>query len=102
MTEAAFIRQVLQLARLRGWRSLHIRPALNQRGKWLTPLQGDGVGFPDLLLLRRDQQIVAELKVGRNTTTAAQEAWLAAFRAANVAAYVWHETDWDEIVKVLE
>jgi hypothetical protein len=48
ITEAAFLRQVLDLAKLRGWRTAHFRPAQTSRG-WRTAVQGDGAGFPDLV-----------------------------------------------------
>jgi len=61
MTEREFQQAVVQLARLMGWRVHHTRPALTQRGRWLTPIQGDA-GFPDLVLCRPPRLILAELK----------------------------------------
>jgi hypothetical protein len=63
--EAGFTRQVLALARLRGWRTARFRPAGTTRG-WRTAVRGDGVGFPDLVLLKGGLLPVAELKVGNN------------------------------------
>lgn len=100
ITEVEFTSQVLQLAHLCHWRSLHLRPARTARG-WRTAVQGMGVGFPDLLLLRGEILMVAELKVGRRKPTPEQTAWLAAFMAAGVPAFVWRETDWTEIERVL-
>jgi hypothetical protein len=100
--ESAFIAMILKLARLRGWRTAHFRPGMNRRGKWQTAVQGDGAGFPDLLLLRGAQIIVAELKVGKNKTTPEQVAWLMAFGSAGVPAFTWTPADWDEIELVLE
>lgn len=102
LTEAGFQRQVLQLAKLRGWRSAHFRPSMNRRGEWQTAVAGDGAGFPDLLLVRGNRLIVAELKVGKNKTTPEQRVWLAAFEDAGVPAYVWRPEDFDELMKVLE
>jgi hypothetical protein len=99
ITEAEFTRMVLQLARLRGWWSFHARPARTKRG-WRTAVQGDGTGFPDVLLLRGPVQLVAELKV-RGRPTEAQRAWLAAFAAAGVPAYTWTPADWSSIEAVL-
>jgi hypothetical protein len=61
MTERDFQRAVVELARLMGWRVHHTRPALTQRGRWLTPIQGDA-GFPDLVLCRPPRLVLAELK----------------------------------------
>jgi hypothetical protein len=100
-TEESFTRAVLQLAALFGWRRIHLRPAVNRRGNWSTPVQGDGEGFPDLLLLRRGRLIVAELKVPGNNTTPEQEAWLAAFREAQAGVYTWRPADWKLIEEIL-
>jgi VRR-NUC domain len=102
VTEAAFTGQVLTLARLLGWRRAHFRPA-RTAGGWRTPVQGDGAGFPDLLLIQASagRLLVAELKAARGRLTAEQAAWLRAFEAAGVPAYVWRPADWPEIERVL-
>jgi hypothetical protein len=104
ITEAAFLRQVLDLAKLRGWRTAHFRPAQTSRG-WRTAVQGDGAGFPDLVLLRGGHMIVAEVKRGpKFKPTAAQCAWLAAFLeidAPNVMVAVWTPDDWAMIERLL-
>lgn len=101
MTEAEFTDQVLQLAKLRCWLRAHFRPALTVNG-WRTAVQGDGNGFPDLVLLRSRTLLVAELKVGKNKPTDEQEAWLAAFRLTGARVYVWRPEDFKEIERVLE
>lgn len=52
ISEAAFTRLVLDLAKLKGWRTAHFRTAQNGRGQYRTPVAGDGKGFPDLVLVR--------------------------------------------------
>lgn len=99
ITETEFLAQVLQLAKLRGWRTLHIRPGRTARG-WRTPVQGDGVGFPDLLLIRGAVLIVAELKVGKNQTTPEQKEWLRAFLPF-AKVRVWTPADWEQIEREL-
>ena len=61
MLEDDWQRQVVDLARLRGWRVAHFRPARTERG-WRTPVEADGAGFPDLLLVRGAQLLAVELK----------------------------------------
>lgn len=101
ITESAFQRQVLDLARLRGWRVAHFRPAQTAKG-WRTAVSGDGAGFPDLILIRGPRLIVAELKRSRKEKVRpAQAEWLAAFEAAGVPAFVWTPDDWTEIVEIL-
>ncbi len=100
LTEAEFTAQVLELARLAGWRSAHFRPARTAAG-WRTAVQGDGRGFPDLVLLRGAAIVAVELKVGRGKLRPEQAAWLAAFAEAGAAAFVWRPEDWPEIERVL-
>ena len=103
-SEAEFAAQVIALARLRGWLVAHFRPARTAAG-WRTAVQGDGAGFPDLVLTRRPPRpgrlVVAELKAGRNAATGGQAEWLAAFRAAGAEAHVWRPGDWDRIDALL-
>ncbi len=104
ISEADFTRQVLHAAKLLGWKSAHFRPGMNRRGRWLTAVQGEGAGFPDLVLVHRRKRlkIVAELKVGRNTTSKEQNEWLETFEACGIPAYTWRPSDWEEIKTVLE
>lgn len=100
-TEAGFLRAVIRLARLHGWRCYHQRPAWTRKGA-RTALQGDK-GFPDLVLVHRKagRLIVAELKVGRNDPTPEQEDWLTDLKAAGVAVRVWWPSEWAEIEATL-
>lgn len=100
MNEEQFTRQVIQLAQLRGWRTLHIRPA-RTAGGWRTPVQGDGKGFPDLLMIRGHSVIAAELKVGKGKLTPEQDRWLSDLENAGVTVFRWTERDWPEIETVL-
>lgn len=101
ITEDAFKDQVLDLARAFKWRTAHFRPGLTRSGQWVTAVQGDGKGFPDLVLVRGPTLIVAELKVGRNKPTREQTAWLQAFELAGIPAYTWWPRHWSEIESVL-
>jgi hypothetical protein len=100
-SEDRFLGQVLTLAKLLGWRVVHFRPGRTRRG-WATPVQGDGLGFPDLLFLRAKTCFVAELKRAGGKPTEAQVEWLEAFRAADIAAYLWTPDAWPEIERVLQ
>ena len=83
---------VIDVARIFGWRVAHFRPAQTKYG-WRTAVQGDGAGFPDLILVR-DEVLAVELKVDRNVLSDEQALWLEAFRAAGVEGIVWTEHDW--------
>jgi hypothetical protein len=112
MTEAAFQRQVIDLARFRGWRVAHFRKVRVQRKNgqvyWETPVAADGEGFPDLELVRGRRLIKAELKSARAVRktrgkgrSEAQELWRAAYLAAGIEYYTWEPADWPEIERVL-
>ena len=99
-TEAEFTDQVIAFARLHRWRVAHFRPAKTSRG-WRTPVQGDGKGFPDLVLVRGLRLVFAELKVGRNKTSPEQGGWIAALMGANQSMFVWYPGDWPNIERIL-
>lgn len=109
ITEDAFQTQIIAFARLFGWRVAHFRAVRvkdkNGTPQYQTPVQADGAGFPDLLLVNKRHNpplIVAELKVGRNKATAEQQKWLAEFELAGIPAYTWNPGDWPEIEKALQ
>ena len=83
--------QVVQLAKLRGWLVYHTFDSRRSAS-----------GFPDLVLIRCRSIIVAELKVGKNRLTAAQQDWLDKFRGCGIPAYEWTPERWREIESVLE
>lgn len=101
ISEDAFTRQVMDLAHAYKWLVAHFRPAMNRRGQWSTAVQGDGAGFPDLVLLRQDRLIMAELKSAKGKVSPAQQTWLNGLKRANVECYVWRPADIDEIERKL-
>jgi hypothetical protein len=100
ITERAFTSQVIALARWHKWRTAHFRPAMTQRGRWLTAMSGD-IGFPDLIMFRARRAILAELKSAKGRVTPEQEKWLEAAKAAQFEAYIWRPKDIEEIERVL-
>ena len=105
MSEDDLLAGVLDLFRLYGWRTFHVRPGRVAHG-WRTAVSGDGVGWPDLFAIgpkpststrsRRSRLIAAELKVGRNRPTEAQTAWLEALAAAGVDVFCWTPADYPD------
>ena len=71
-------------------------------GRWITPVSGDGVGFPDLVLVRETNIICAELKSNKGKPSKAQLSWLAALRKAGCLCVVWSPMLWDGIKLTLE
>lgn len=101
MTETAFLKTILAIARLYRWRCLHVRPAWSRKG-WRTPVQGPGSkGFPDLVLLKGKRLLVRELKTDKGRLFAEQEEWLADLQEAGVDAGVWTPKDWKTIEEEL-
>jgi len=101
ITEREFQRQIVELARLLGWRIHHGRPAMTRRGHWVTPIQGDP-GFPDLVLARSDRCIFAELKRDGTNPTPDQLLWLASLQESGNEVYVWRPSGWPAIERALK
>ena len=95
MKESELLDNVLQLAKLRGWLAAHFRPAQTRRG-WRTAVSGDGAGFPDLVMVRKDRCLFVELKSERGKLSPNQETWLGFLTGANQRGrvYVWRPSDW--------
>lgn len=86
---------IAQVARILGYRVFHARPAQSQKG-WRTPVAYDGKGYVDLTIVGHGRILFVECKVGRNTLSPEQAAWLEALRGAGQEAVVWTEADWNE------
>lgn len=100
MSERDLQDAVLKLARLLGWRSAHFRAARTQFG-WRTPVQGDGKGFPDTILLRGSRLIVAELKAQYGRVEPEQERWLDDWREIGAEVFVWRPSDLETVAEIL-
>src|SRR5688572_2816806 len=100
MTESAFQRQVMALGKLFGWRACHFLPGMNRRGQWRTAVQGQGNGFPDVVLVR-DRVSWVELKTDTGRLTPEQEDWAACLSAAGQEVYLWRPRDWPTIEATL-
>lgn len=94
-SEAAFQDDVIELCANLHLRTMHIRPA-QIGGRWVTAVGGDGVGFPDLVIVGPGGTLFRELKVPPNSTTPEQRAWLDALVDAGCDAKVWTPQDWQD------
>lgn len=91
LSEKAFQARVLALAKANGWDAYHTHDS-----------RRSAPGYPDLVIAKPGRMLVAELKVGRNKTTAAQERWLALYESIpGVRVFRWRPEDWETIVKEL-
>lgn len=106
--------QVIELARLYGWRVAHFRAARTAKG-WRTPVAADGAGFFDLVLVRGAELLLVELKADTARLSADQRAWFDAlapvvdaveasapadespFGIARVEAHVWRPRNFDDV-----
>ena len=100
MNEKQFQAQVIQIARMNGWRIFHPQKMQARDGSWRTALSGDR-GWPDLVLAHRDRGlVVVELKTDNGRLSDDQKAWL--YHLAPWAeCYVWRPTDLDDIARRL-
>jgi hypothetical protein len=73
----------------------------NSQGIWRTPTFGPlGKGWPDLVLIRGDRMIMAELKSQKGVLTSEQkEVHLQLMDICRV--YVWRPSDFNLILEVL-
>lgn len=94
MSEADWQRRLIDTAKLAGFMVAHFRPALTRSGRWATPMQGDK-GFPDLVLAKDGQVLVAELKTDIGRTTVEQRAWLAALGGHG---RLWRPAQWEAVL----
>lgn len=92
LSEAAFQRQVVELATLLGWWVFHDNDP-----------RRNAAGLPDLLCVHegKGEAFWAELKREGGAVRPAQEACLRRMRAAGWRAYLWFPKDWLEIEGVL-
>lgn len=89
--EEHFQQQIIDLARYRGYDLIY-----HTHDSRHSPS-----GFPDLILLKEERMIVAELKVGKNKLSPEQYEWLVAFSKITRDVFVWYPEDWDEIFEVV-
>ena len=100
LTERDFMAQVTQLAAIRHWHWLHVRPGMTQHS-WRTPISGPlGKGFPDLMLVRGERILFMELKREGAKATPEQVEVLGILGGAAETMLVW-PNDWDELERVL-
>lgn len=61
-------------------------------------------GFPDIVAVRGNRAIFAELKKNDGRFSAAQETWsnLLGSVGGNVEYYCWRSADWDRIIELLK
>ena len=65
-------------------------------------MQGDGKGWPDLVLYRGRRKMAWECKVGSNKPTPEQLAWLDTLEMAGYEVAVCYPCHWETMCLILE
>jgi len=98
ITERQLQSGVIDLAQRLHWRVAHFRSVPVRRAdgsvRHMTPVQADGVGFPDLVLARGTRLLFVELKSERGVPRPEQVEWMNAFAAValenpGVETHLW-------------
>jgi len=90
ITENDFEQQVKELAAIYHWRYYHTWTSIH------SPR-----GFVDVVMVKGNRLVFAELKSDKGKLTAYQEEWLDALKDTGAEVYVWRPGDFNEIVEVL-
>lgn len=100
-TEQDFKSWVLDLAKRFNWRVCHFRAARvlkDGQETYRTPVEADGAGFPDLVLVRPPKCLFVELKSQAGKVSSNQERWLRELSSCpGIAVCVWRPADRDRI-----
>lgn len=92
LSEDDLLTTVLDMCKVLGLRVAHFRPARTEHG-WRTAVQGDGKGFPDLVICGPGGVLFRELKTATGRTSADQAAWLTDLAEGGQNAEVWRPED---------
>jgi VRR-NUC domain. len=88
-TEKEFQQSIINVAHLLGWKVYHTWSSIRSVA-----------GFPDLVLVRRDRLIFAEVKTENGKVTKAQQEWLDNLQHV-AEVYVFRPRDWTNVVDIL-
>jgi hypothetical protein len=92
--------QVIQLAKMNGFRVHHARPVQQANGRWLTAIAGDA-GFPDLVLAHAERGVLfLELKAENGKLSPGQVMWGNAL-SKHVEYYLIRPQDLEKLAKRL-
>lgn len=76
ITESQLEDWLLELCQVTGWSTCHFRSAMLRSGRFVTPVSGQGKGFPDWSLFKPGQEpAYVELKSEKGILSLEQIAW---------------------------
>jgi len=94
----SLLSNVLDLAARQGVKTAHFRKARaadrNGKSRFITPVQADGKGFPDLVLVGTDGVLYRELKAWSGRLSPEQEMWGECLTLAGASWKVWTPEHW--------
>lgn len=90
MSERKFQAEVMKVAAQLGWRFYHTHDSI-----------GSQAGFPDLVMVRDDRLIFAELKTEKGKLSHEQLEWITALGMTRATVCMWRPSMIDEIVQLL-
>lgn len=94
MSEAELLANVIDAAQKLGFMVAHFRPAKTAQG-WRTAVQGDGKGFPDLVIANGKHVVFAELKSSKGRVETPQREWLDATQVGyQCQSFLWRPEHW--------
>lgn len=92
-SEGDLLVAVIDLCRHNGLLVAHFRAAQAKTGRWITAVQGDGKGYPDLTICGPGGLMFRELKSASGWVKPDQRVWLDALAGAGMDAAVWKPRD---------
>lgn len=93
MSENDLLAAVIAMAQVLGLKAAHFRTAQARSGNWITAVQGDGTGYPDLTIAGPGGMLFRELKSARGVLAPEQQGWITALTIAGQDAGVWKPAD---------
>lgn len=90
LSEKQFQQQILDLAKLRGWKTYHPYDSRHSTAGW-----------PDVTLVKDGRLIFWEVKSAKGRVSEEQAQWLVALALTGCEARVVRPADWDYIVEAL-
>ena len=103
MSERELQRLVTDALDALGYSWVHIRPGLNRRGHWSTPIAGSlGGGWPDITAVRADRGVLfIECKAQDGRVSDAQRLVHDVLRAAGLDVRIVRPSDVDALIEAL-
>lgn len=93
MTEDRLKANVIDACQKLGFRVAHFRPALTSKG-YRTAVEGDGAGFPDLVISGHGLVMFVELKSDKGKLSVEQIDWRNSLLANGAEWDLWRPSDW--------